>query len=112
MSAYGTMYYVDNMKKAVEFYAKKLGLKPRFKSDDWTEFAAGDHAVCLHIKDRSRKVKDGGTLILNAKGVKALHAKLKKSKVTVHEPHEVHPGHWSFTVEDPSGNQLSYYGTP
>jgi len=112
MSAYGTMYYVDDMKKAVAFYSKKLGLKPRHQSPDWSEFPVSDaHAICLHAKGKG-KVKPGGVLILHAKGVKAIYAKLKRGGVKVHPPHEVHPGAWSFTLTDPSGNDVSYYGTP
>jgi predicted enzyme related to lactoylglutathione lyase len=114
MSAYGTMYYVDDMKKAVAFYSKKLGLKPRHQSPEWSEFPVSDaHAICLHAKGKGKgKVKPGGTLILNAKGLKAIHGKLKRAKVAVSALHEVHPGAWSFTLTDPSGNDLSYYGAP
>ena len=31
-NAYGTMYYVGNMKKSVAYFKKLLGVKPRFES--------------------------------------------------------------------------------
>jgi len=32
--AYGTMYYVKDMKKAISFYKDTLGLKPSYESLD------------------------------------------------------------------------------
>lgn len=110
--AYGTMYYVDDMKKAVAFYRKALGLKPRHQSTEWSEFPLGDHAICLHAKARGGRYKDGGTLILHAKGVKALFKKMKRAKLAVSGLHEVHPAAWTFTLADPGGNELSFYGPP
>ena len=111
-STYGTMYYVDDMKKSVKYFSKLLGRKPRFASPEWTEFAIGPHALCLHEKGRKSKPSPNGVLIVNAKGVRALFEKYKKQKLNVSGLHEVHPGASSFTLRDPSGNEISVYGTP
>ena len=109
-SAYGTMYYVDDMKKSVAYFKQLLGTKPRFQSSDWTEFPIGKHALCLHAKGRGVKPQPNGVLIVSVKGVKALFDKLKKQKLDVFGLHEVHPGHLTFSLRDPSGNELSFYG--
>lgn len=110
-SAYGTLYYVDDMKKSVAYFKALLGAKPRFASPEWTEFAVGEHALCLHAKGKGGKTRPNGVLIVNVKGVKALFAKLGK-KLDVAGLHEVHPAAWTFTLTDPSGNELSFYGPP
>ena len=109
-SAYGTMYYVDDMKKSVAYFKKLLGVKPRFQSPDWTEFPVGAHGLCLHAKGRGGKPQPNGVLIVSVKGVKALFEKLKKQKLDVFGLHEVHPGNLTFSLRDPSGNELSFYG--
>jgi hypothetical protein len=111
-STYGTMYYVDDMKKSVVYFAKLLGRKPRFESPEWTEFAIGSHALCLHQKGRGTKPRPNGVMIVNARGVNALFEKSKKKKLDVFGLHEVHPGASSFTLRDPSGNEISFYGAP
>jgi hypothetical protein len=109
-STYGTMYYVNDMKKSVAYFRKLLGVKPRFESPEWTEFAIGAHALCLHDKGRGSKTRPNGVLIVNAKGLKALFGKFKKRKLDVSGLHEVHPGTFTFTLRDPSGNEVSFYG--
>lgn len=111
-STYGTMYYVDDMRRAVAYFKKLLGGKPRYQSAEWTEFAIGGHGLCLHAKERGQKYRPNGVLIVNVKGVKALSDKFKRQKLNVSGLHEVHPGAWTFTLKDPSGNELSFYGAP
>lgn len=109
-STYGTMYYVDNMKNAVDFYKHKLGAQPTYESDSWTEFDIGGHRICLHAKQPSEKYRDNGILIMNFEGVKGLYEKMGKEGLKVFGLHEVHPGHWSFHVNDNTGNELSVFG--
>jgi extradiol dioxygenase family protein len=111
-STYGTMYYVADMKKSVAYFRKLLGRKPRFESPEWTEFEIGGHALCLHEKGRGSKPLPNGVLIVNAKKLNTLFEKFKKQKLNVSGLHEVHPGHSTFTLRDPSGNELSFYGPP
>lgn len=109
-TAYGTMYYVDDMKASVAYFRKLLGVKPRFQSAEWTEFPIGTHGLCLHAKEAAAKPSPNGVLIVSVKGVKALFEKLKKQKLDVFGLHEVHPGRTTFSLRDPSGNELSFYG--
>ncbi|HVR83243.1 MAG TPA: VOC family protein [Planctomycetota bacterium] len=111
-STYGTMYYVDDMRKSVEYFKKVLGVKPRFQSPEWTEIPIGTHALCLHVKKRGGTYRPNGVLIVNAKGVKALFSRLKRGKHDVFGLQEIHPKAWSFTLRDSSGNELSVYGPP
>ncbi len=111
-STYGTLYYVGDMRKAVAYYRKLLGVKPRYESAEWTEFPIGDHALCLHAKQKGGQYRPNGVLIVNAKGVKKLFTKLKRAKFKVAGLHEVHPGAWTFTLTDAGGNELSFYGKP
>jgi catechol 2,3-dioxygenase-like lactoylglutathione lyase family enzyme len=111
-STYGTMYYVDDMKKSVAYFKKLLGLKPGYQSAEWTEFPIGKHHLCLHAQGHGAKTRPNGVLIVDAKGVKALFEKLRKARHRVFGLHEVHPAAWTFTLADPSGNELSFYGSP
>jgi hypothetical protein len=111
-STYGTMYYVDDMRKSVAYYRKLLGIKPAFQSPEWTEFNVGGHRLCLHAKRRGERYRPNGVLIVGANGVKALHQKLKRKKHRVDGLHEVHPAAWTFTLTDATGNEVSFYGAP
>lgn len=109
-STYGTMYYVDAMKTAVEFYKSKLGVTPSYESDEWTEFDIGGHRICLHNKRPGEKYRENGVLIFDFEGIKGLYEKMKNEGIKVFGLHEVHPGHWTFHVNDNSNNELSIFG--
>ncbi len=109
---YGTMYYVDDMAKSVDFMKKTLGLTPGYASDAWTEFPVAGHSLCLHAKRAGEKYTDNGVLILETKGIKALFETMKGDGLNVFGLHEVHPEAWSFHLKDPNNNELSIYGTP
>lgn len=112
MQSYGTMYYVDNMKESVSFYKKSLGATPIEESDFWTEFDFGGHKLCLHAKRADEKYKANGVLILKQDGTKSLFEKMKADGLNVTGLHEVHPGAWSFHLNDLSNNEVSIYGAP
>lgn len=109
---YGTMYYVDDMKKSVAFYQAIVGFAPTYASDDWTEFSVGGHNLCLHSKRAGENYGPGGILILATDGIKSLAEKFKRDGLSVTNAHEVHPGSWTFHVKDQSGNETSYFGAP
>ncbi len=109
---YGTMYYVDDMKRSAAYFRKLLGRKPRYASAEWTEFDQGGHALCLHAKERGKRYRPNGVLILSRPRVRALFASMKKKRLKAGGLHEVHPGAWTFTLTDPSGNEVSIYGSP
>lgn len=108
---YGTMYYVDSMPKAVAFYSK-LGLKPTYESEGWTEFSIGGHNLCLHLKQSEKSYDKNGVMILSADGINSLFTKMKGDGYDVFGLHEVHPGASTFHFRDVSGNELSVYGAP
>jgi len=109
---YGTMYYVQDMKKATAFYAV-LGMKARYESAEWTEYDLGDGtALCLHGIDPNGKAPStkGGILITKVKDIRDVVAGLKgKGYEFVKDVGEVHPGAYSASFLDPSGNVVSLY---
>lgn len=111
-STYGTMYYVANMTEAVAFYKSTLGFAPTHESPEWTEFSAGGHNLCLHLKEKNQAYRDNGVLIFNAENVKSLFEKMKGDGLSVSGLHEVHPGAWSFSLKDKDQNEVSFYGNP
>ncbi len=111
-TAYGTMYYVDDMAASIKFYSSHFGIKPSHESEAWTEFSIGGHNLCLHAKDPEQTYKTNGVLIFHAKGVKNLFGKMQNEGVKVSGLHEVHPGAWSFHAYDLTGNEISIYGEP
>lgn len=109
---YGTMYYVDDMKKAVAYYTGKLGFKPAYTDDSWTEFPVGDHRICLHAKRAGETYGGNGILIFEIDGIKGLFEKMKGDGLNPFGLHEVHPQAWTFHAKDVSGNELSFFGKP
>lgn len=109
-TTYGTMYYVDQMNEAVEFYKKTLGLTPTYSSDFWTEFSLGEHRLCLHAKHPDEKYDANGVMIISYDGVNQLFETMKKDGYNVFGLHEVHPGHSSFHFKDNHNNELSFFG--
>lgn len=112
LGTYGTMYYVKDMKKAVEFFSEKLGAKPGMQSPEWTEFPFGGHALCLHAYKDDKSPAANGSLILHVEDIRAFVAHLKAKLARVEEPREVHPGAWSADFVDPEGNHISLYQGP
>lgn len=111
-STYGTMYYVDDMKKSVEFYKKTIGATATYESDAWTEFNLSGHNLCLHSKRAGEKYDTNGVMIINAEGIQTLFNQMKNDGLNVFGLHEVHPGAWTFHMKDLSSNELSFYGKP
>ena len=111
-STYGTMYYVDDMKKSVEFYKKSIGATPTYESNDWTEFNLSGHNLCLHVKRAGEKYDANGIMIINAEGIEALFTQMKNDGLNVYGLHQVHPGAMSFHLKDISANEVSFYGKP
>ncbi len=111
-STYGTMYYVNDMKRAVNQYKSKFGLNPTHESDGWTEFSVGGHNICLHAVAQGQQSNGKGILIFNFDGVKDLYEKMGREGIKVSSLHEVHPGASTFHMYDDDGNEFSVYGRP
>jgi catechol 2,3-dioxygenase-like lactoylglutathione lyase family enzyme len=111
---YGTMFFVADMKAAAAFYATKLGLAPRYESDEWTEFDLGDGtAVCLHRASPEGHHGVGGIPILRVTAIRELVASLEGQGVKITRPvFEVHPGAYGADIEDQGGHALHLYEPP
>jgi predicted enzyme related to lactoylglutathione lyase len=109
-STYGTMYYVDDMEKAVSFYKGAFGIQPGYESKEWTEFPMNGHNLCLHEKRAGETYTPNGVLIVKKDGVKNLFEKMKGDGFNVYGLHEIHDNTWSFHFKDGSQNEVSIYG--
>ena len=106
---YGTMYYVTDMKKSVEYYKTIFGLTPGYESPDWTEFDVNGHRICLHIARDGQKIENG-ILVNKVKGIQNLVTDLKAKGVEFEgELREIHPGAYCVAFRDPSGNRVDLY---
>lgn len=109
---YGTMYFVKDMKKSVDWFKSKLGVKPDFASEQWTEFPLGGHSLCLHQADPKHNQAANGTLILHVEGIREMVSRIKSVGAKATEPREIHPGALGAEITDPDGNVLSLYEGP
>lgn len=86
---YGTMYYTNNMKKAVAFYRDVIGLTPQIEDESWTQFDVAGHALCLHATGEEtklvpltdKKTATNGTLILEVTDIRKVVNDLKEKRV-------------------------------
>lgn len=109
IGTYGTMYYVKDMAKTVEFYKKSLKLKPAYESPEWTEFNLGGPSLCLHLAGGPNEFVNA-SLIIHVEGIRQYVEDLKAAGVKVTtEVHEVHPGAFAADFRDPSGNVVGLY---
>lgn len=111
-NTYGTMYFVDDMKTAVNELRQSLGIEPSHESADWTEFNLGGHNLCLHIKGDDEHHTQNGVLIFNLNEVKGSFKKMQDEGHNVFGLKEIHPGGWTFHLKDSSHNEYSFYGKP
>lgn len=108
--AFGTMYYVRDMKKAVEYYKAIYGQAPSDEGPEWTEFDLKGTKICLHLAAPDQEIDGKGILIHNTKNLKGRLAEMKSLGVEIqNDYHEVCPGGYSVDVRDPSGNLLSFF---
>lgn len=107
---YGTMYYVRDVIKTVEYYRQRLGIEPSIAGDTWAEFDFAGHALCFHRIQGDQKPIAGGVLILKVRGIREVVAVLKeKGTEFIGELQEIHPGAYSIDFIDPDGNWVSLY---
>lgn len=111
-ATYGTMYFVKDMKKSVEWY-RALGLVPSFESAEWSEFPVhGGTSICLHSIDPQRKDKTSGFMILRVNNIRDVVADLQKKGVRVDAIKEVCPGAHAADIYDLDGNVIGLYDGP
>lgn len=106
---YGTMYFVNDMQKSVAWYKDKLGLKPSWESEGWTEFPVNNHSICLHLRTPDKKHLAGGYAIIRVTDLNHVVAELKDRGVRMDNITEVHPGAFAVRLYDPDNNILSLY---
>ena len=112
---YGTMYYVQNMKKSVAFYRDVVGLELEFEDEGWTQFNVGGASLCLHaardakIVPTAPKVASNGILILEVEDIRKLVNDLKEKRVSFHGDLNDTGCGWSAEFKDLDGNLVSFY---
>lgn len=111
IGTYGTMYYVNDMKKSVAYYKDHLGFTQVNESEGWSEFSLpGGNRLCLHGTDANTKKPQNGIMILEVKKLPELVKKMKANGAEfAGDIHPVHPGAHSIDFRDPSGNVVSLY---
>ncbi len=117
--SYGTMYYVNDMKKSIAFYKETIGLTPQFESEGWTQFDLNGHALCLHSLDKTDsreatvKSDGGGTLILLVDDIQKVVGRLKEKRVTfTHDIIDMGEHGFCANFKDLDGYELSVYQYP
>lgn len=108
---YGTMYYVRDMAKSVQFYKDLYGKNPVMESPEWTQFDLNGSSICLHGLGEGQTEIDGkGVLIHQVKNLKETIPALKSMGIEfVKDYHQVCEGGFAVDVRDPSGNVISFF---
>jgi len=107
---YGTLYYVNDMKKSVRYYKDCFNLNPEEESEAWTTFNLNGHRLCLHACEEGQKVDGNGILITNVKNLEKVVSSLKSHGVEfVKEISQVCEGGFAADFKDPSGNVISLF---
>ncbi|MCB9027351.1 MAG: VOC family protein [Bdellovibrionaceae bacterium] len=107
---YGTMYYVKDMNKTVQYYKDMFNLTPEDESPEWTTFSFDGHRICLHACGEKDKVEGNGILITNVTKLDEMVVELKKRGVEfIKDITQVCEGGYSADFKDPSGNIVSLF---
>jgi predicted enzyme related to lactoylglutathione lyase len=108
---YGTLYYVADMTKSVQYYKEVLNLTPEDESPEWTTFPlGGGHKICLHGTEDKSLVTGKGILIANVTGLEGFVTELKKRGAeVVNDIHEVCENGFSADIRDANGITLSFF---
>ena len=103
-----TMYKVTNLKKAIDFYKNKLGLKLYGKpGSSWAEFEAGkDILVIGNWGFNKKKIGGGATVGLAVADVKKAIKEMKAKKVKIVDDLYETPVCFGCTISDLDGNRI------
>ena len=103
--------FVNDLEKAKEFYAVRLGLPLAGETQMMIEFFPGTGTtlgIALALQDDARKLVGRHTgITLHVKGLVKLCERLKDEGVRFVEPLEASPWGKMAVVADPDGNQLA-----
>lgn len=107
---YATMYFVNDMTKALAYYKDMFNMEPTEQSPGWATFDFNGHRLALHATEEG-KVSDGkGELIINVKNLEGVVTELKSRGVEfVSDITNVCEGGWAADFKDPSGNTMSLF---
>ena len=110
VGTYGSVYYVENMQKSVQYYKDMFNLIPEDESPEWTTFDLKGHKLCLHACAKDQKVNGNGILITQVKNLDSMVVELKKRGVEfVKDITQVCEGGYAADYRDPSGNIVSLF---
>jgi len=105
---YGTMYYVKDMKKSVQYYKEVFNLTPEDESDEWSTFNLNGHRICLHGEDPKNQGTENGILITSVRDLEKVVYELKTRGVEfIQDITQVCEGGYAADFKDPSGNVVS-----
>ena len=103
------MLGVADIKSAVEFYGRKLGLNVSHQTDDLVFFDAG--TISLVVRTAVRKEPGATEIIFQVNHVQAAYEALGRNGVVFsHAPHLVTGVSWAANFSDPDGHVLSVFG--
>lgn len=107
-------YYVDDMERAIEFYANALGIPLRSRMGNmWAEFGTSGLTLALHgHRPGPRSTERHGACVhLDVTDIHAEVARLRGLGVNMAEKITEEDAFWYTSVRDPDGNLL-YLGEP
>ncbi len=105
---------VDEMQRAVTFYADTLNLDIKDQSEDWSEIDAGNLIIGLNAHEETAAHADGGAVItFNPEGgIDAEFTRLTEAGVKFSGGISDHPWGRIAAFKDSEGNDLQLYGPP
>lgn len=103
------MIMAQDMKRAIAFYTRTLGLKVNFSSDDWTELSLGEAIVALHGGGDGKPNRTGLNFQVSDINQACTVAKAAGA-IILHGPEsrEGEPIHLA-GLRDTEGNEISFY---
>ena len=105
---------VDDMNRAVAFYAETLNLEVKDQSDDWSEIDAGNLMIGLNGREETATHAAGGAVITFTPegGIEAEVERLTAQGVEFSGGISDHPWGRIAPFKDSEGNDLQLYGPP
>ena len=105
---------VDDMQRAVRFYAETLDLQVKDQSEDWSEIDAGNLTIGLNAREGTAAHADGGAVITFTPdgSIDDEVDRLTRAGVEFIGGISDHPWGRIASFKDSEGNDLQLYGPP